>query len=390
MPDKGIVLFVDDDVAVLDGIRRLLRGRPKEWEARFVSDADEALDEMRRSRIDAVVLDLKMPGKGGFELLKTMRAMEATRDIPVAILTGSQEQDLKHRALDLGATDLLNKPINVEDLLVRISSMLRLKAYEDELKSLNADLERRVVQRTRDLINARLDIVWRLAKAGEYRDDETGNHIVRVGLYCRIIAEEIGMTRDFVRSVFLTAPLHDIGKIGIPDSILLKPGPLTQVEWNVMRQHCEIGERILCEQAKGSQYFQRWEEANSQVRPSHTQEDLLTMASVIAKYHHERWDGTGYPNGLTGEDIPLEARIVNLADIYDALCSKRPYKSPYSHAEAMEIMRLEASSGLFDPVAYEAFEATHQELRVVRTEMDDSANGDRILLDLEDSSRAAT
>jgi response regulator RpfG family c-di-GMP phosphodiesterase len=278
------------------------------------------------------------------------------------------DRELKRKALDLGATDLLTKPVHLEDLSSRLNSVFRLKAYQDELKALNADLEQRVEYRTQDLKWARLDIIWRLAKAGEFRDEETGEHIVRVGCYCRILAEQIGMSRDFVESIFLTSPLHDIGKIGIPDSILLKPGRLTPQEREVMQCHCKIGANILLEEANGMKPFLEWQ--NVQVPSGHAcfENMFMTMASSIAMHHHERWDGTGYPDSLAGEDIPLAARITGIVDVYDALRSDRPYKQAYSHADAMKIMRSEASASCFDPIVYEAFEATQDEFQRIRAE----------------------
>ncbi len=365
------ILFVDDESNFLEGLKRGLHRNYRNWEMVFLQDPFNALAEARTTRFDAIVTDVQMPGMNGFDLLEALHQDQRTRDIPVIVLTGTDDRDLKRKALDLGATDLLTKPIHLEDLSARLNSVLRLKAYQDELKALNADLEQRVERRTRDLKWARLDIIWRLAKAGEFRDEETGEHIVRVGCYCRIIAEQIGMSRDFVEAIFLTSPLHDIGKIGISDSILLKPGRLTPQEREVMQCHCKIGANILLEEAKGMKPFLDWQ--NIQVPSGHTsfENGFMAMASSIAMHHHERWDGTGYPDALAGEDIPLEARIVGIVDVYDALQSDRPYKQAYSHAEAMKIMRSEASASCFDPVVYEAFEATQDEFQRIRAEIEE-------------------
>lgn len=367
--DNKRILFVDDESNFLDGLRRGLRGYRRDWEMVFIQDAVGALAEIRTTTFDAIVTDAQMPGMSGFDLLEALRQDQRTQDIPVIVLTGMDDRDLKRRALDLGATDLLAKPVHLEDLSARLNSALRLKAYQDELKALNANLEQRVERRTQDLKWAQRDIIWRLAKAGEFRDEETGEHIVRVGCYCRIIAEKIGMSLDFVEAIFLTSPLHDIGKIGIPDSILLKPGHLTPEERTVMQCHCKIGAKILLEEANGMKPFLEWQNADVPSGESGLGNKFLETASTIAMHHHERWDGTGYPEGLTGEDIPLEARIASLADVYDALRSDRPYKSAYSHAETMEIMWSEASANCFDPVAYEAFEASQDEFQQIRTEI---------------------
>lgn len=366
---KKRILFVDDDVNFLEGLRRMLREQHQYWDMQFMYDTDEALRKIQDSQVDAVILDVKMPGTDGMELLKLIRESQAGRDVPVTMLTGSLEFDLKRRVLDLGATDLLDKPVNREDLLARIYAMLRLKASQDELKALNKTLDQKVRQRTAELELARLDVVWRLAKAGEFRDEETGDHVVRVGCYCRVIAEQIGMARSFVESIYLTGPLHDIGKIGIPDSILLNPGRLTPQEWRIMQRHCEIGAKILSEEPKEMTPFLQWRGGTFSEYSTGNSAGFLEMATSIAMYHHERWDGTGYPRTLAGDEIPLEARIASIADVYDALRSDRPYKDAYSHGEAMEIMRSEAAGKHFDPIVYEAFEAREDEFQQIRNDI---------------------
>jgi putative two-component system response regulator len=287
------------------------------------------------------------------------------------MLTALTDEELKPVALDLGATDLLNKPVKREDLLARIRSVLRLKAYQDELETLNETLERRVVERTADLEESRLNMVWRLAKAGEYRDEATGNHVVRVGCYCRALAEELGMPRSSTEILFLTAPLHDIGKIGVPDSILRKPGKLTEEEQKIMQLHCVIGADILLREPRGMREFLEWLSVGRRDGvPQHTNR-LLEVASSIALGHHERWDGMGYPQGLKGDGIPLEARITALADVYDALCSVRPYKPAYPEPQVLSILKEEARNH-FDPGVYAAFEKCAGEFSSIRTEFPDA------------------
>lgn len=367
---KKRILFVDDEPNVLDGLRRMLRAERGRWDMSFVGGADAALDQMRASGFDAVVSDVNMPGKDGFALLAEMRTDERTRDVPVIILTGRHESDIKRRALDLGATDLLNKPVDPHDLIARLRSVTRLKAYQDEIKGQNAILERKVKERTAELADSRLDIIWRLGKTAEYRDKETGNHVERVGCYCRVIAETLGADHEFVEMLFLTSPLHDIGKIGIPDAILLKRGPLNEDEWDVMKRHCAIGAEILREDSKVMNAFLAWRGERAYGQNGNTENPILKMASSIALTHHEWWDGTGYPVGLAGEEIPLESRIVALADVYDALCSKRPYKPAFSEAEALSVIHDEVRRH-FDPAVYAALVESVKELRAIRTELCD-------------------
>ena len=221
---KRRILFVDDEPNVLDGLRRMLRAERDRWDMSFVDGAHAALDEMRTVSFDAVVSDVNMPGIDGSALLTEIRSNDRTRDIPVIILTGRNESGIKQRAPDLGATDLLNKPVDPQDLIARLRSAILLKEYQDELKAQNVILEMKVEQRTAELANSRLDIIWRLGKVAEYRDEETGNHVVRVGCYSRVIAETLGADREFVGMLFVTSPLHDLGKIDVDTHILTKPG----------------------------------------------------------------------------------------------------------------------------------------------------------------------
>ena len=372
---KKRIIFVDDEPNFLDGLRRMLRDYSELWDMSFVSGPYDALSQICKTGFDAIVVDVKMPGMDGLELLEKVRSTEWTKDTPVLIVTGSSENHLKQRALDLGATDLLNKPVNREDLVARLKSMLRLKGYQDEIIAQNALLERKVRERTQALEESRIEIIWRLGKMAEYRDYETGNHIVRVGIFCRVIAEMLGMKRDFVENLFLASPLHDIGKIGIPDKILLKQGKLLQEEFEIMKRHCEIGFEILRQDYHGMKpFFTLYS-----TQPSYKKDDnhLLKMASTIAMTHHERWDGTGYPRGLKGDEIPLESRIVALSDVYDALCSVRPYKTAYSVSESLAIINNEVGKH-FDQLVYAAFEKSIDKLRSIQIQFSDEGCADQV------------
>jgi putative two-component system response regulator len=301
--------------------------------------------------VDAIISDVSMPHLNGLELLERLRSYPATCDVPATILTGLGDARLKRQALDLGATDLLNKPLQALDLIARLRSMLRLKSVEDDLKRRNHDLEGIVQERTKQLRHSRLQIIWRLGKSAEFRDEDTGEHVVRVGCCSRILAETMGLPEPFLEDLFLAAPLHDIGKIGIPDAILLKPGRLTDEERRVMQTHCELGERILREPSL-AEICCETKIADSATR-SLAGDSLMELARQIALSHHEQWDGRGYPHRLRATEIPLAARIVCVADVYDALTSTRPYKSALPHDETVRI--IESRRGAqFDPLVVAA------------------------------------
>ncbi len=247
---KKHILFVDDESKVLDSLRRMLRRQQGVWKMTFINRSEEAWEHLQAGGFDVMVTDVKMPGMNGLQLLRLVKESPATRDIPVVVLTGLSDRVLKRRVLDLGATDLLSKPVEPEDLLARLRNVLRLKSYRDELHEANASLEHRVQERTEELIRSRLDIIWRLGKVAEHRDVETGNHVIRVGSYSRVIAEAMWKNRGFVETLFLAAPLHDIGKIGIPDSILLRRGPLSRAQREQMEKQCELGARNLRDESK--------------------------------------------------------------------------------------------------------------------------------------------
>ena len=362
---KPLILFVDDESNVLEGLRRALHTQT-EWEKAFCTTAREAVDIVRRKRVSTVVTDVRMPAMDGLTLLQTLRNDPATHDLPVLILTGSGERDLKRRALDMDATDLLVKPVDPEDLIARISSCLRLKAYQDQIKEHNRELERKVRDRTTQLEGSRMDMIWRLARVAEYHDQETGEHVARVGLYSRAIAQVMQMPEAFAETLMLTAPLHDIGKVGVPDSILLKAGRLTDTERRIMQRHCAIGAEMLRRDLPVRRVFLQWQAPHAECA-----NPLLHMAGNIAMAHHERWDGQGYPARLAGNEIPLEARIAGVADVFDALGSDRPYKPAYDDDETLAIMRGERAQH-FDPAVFDAFEEALPELRTIRATLSEN------------------
>lgn len=359
------ILFVDDEPAFLDSLKRLLR-KHHQWQLFFAEGAHEALGIISEVAIDVVVSDVQMPGKSGLDLLETLQKDSQTRGIPVIILTGSTEKDLKRKALDLGATDLLNKPISYEDLITRISNSIKLKSYQDEIKNQNILLEEKVQLRTAELEFLHQDIIWRLAKAGELRDEETGDHLLRVAHHCEYLATRLGLEKKKVKMITFTSCLHDLGKIGIPDTILLKQEPLTSDEWKIMQTHTEIGASILLEAPNSSLSFglQNW---HDKFRAAQAADTMRQTAAAIAISHHEKWDGSGYPRGLKGDAIPIEGRIVALADVYDALRSKRPYKAPFSADEAASII-IENKGIHLDPQLVTIFEQNRGRFEAINDE----------------------
>jgi response regulator RpfG family c-di-GMP phosphodiesterase len=340
------ILFVDDEVRILDGLRRMLRSKIVDWDCHYCTSANEAMALLEASCFDAVVSDLNMPGRSGLDLLRDIRSSEIHGRLPFLMLTGNGELSKRHEALQMGATDFLSKPTDFVELTARLTNVIAIRDYQEEVERANQLLEERVKERTRILEQTRHEIVLRLAMACETRDTDTGRHILRVGSFCRLLALEIGCDEEYAETLLLASTLHDVGKIGIADSVLLKPGRLTEEERLLMQAHCLIGYRILS--ADGPEQLAE----TVKVRPERN--EILQMATRIARWHHERWDGDGYPDGISGADIPLEARIVAIADVYDALRSPRPYKEAFTEEKTAEII-MGASGTQFEPALIDAF-----------------------------------
>ena len=333
--------------------------------------AGQALPLIGINRPDVVLLDIHMPEINGLEILAAIRSDKALCRTPVLILTGSSDPETKLNALQAGATDLLQKPVHGEELLARLGNVLKVKAYQDRLYRHSEDLEEAVQRRTAELEASRLDVIHCLARAAEFRDDDTGQHIIRVGRYARVIAEQLGFSTRELDILEPAAQLHDVGKIGIADTILLKPGKLTPEEYEMMQKHCGYGRKII----------QRLPDSESALLRKHTDigarimdgssSPVLEMARRIALTHHERWDGNGYPLGLAGEDIPLEGRITAVADVFDALSSRRPYKPPFPLHKCFTIME-EGRSTQFDPQVLDAFFERRHDIIQVQIESADT------------------
>jgi putative two-component system response regulator len=312
-----------------------------------LTDSTQAIATIYRDNPDILLLDIMMPEVSGLEILESIRADQHYARLPVLILTGADNRELKREALELGATDFLTKPVDAEELIPRVRNALLVKSYQD-------DLEMKVRERTVELEKARRELIYCLARASEYRDNETGNHVIRVGCYAGIIADELGLEQDRVLMIQQAATLHDLGKIGMPDSILLKPGKLTPEEFESVQKHCAYGKKI-CRPMSLEEFgaFSSHTQLGAEMISNCTS-PLMETAASIALTHHEKWDGSGYPLGLAGEHIPIEGRITAIADVFDALSSKRPYKPAFPLEKCFATLE-DSRGGHFDPAALDAF-----------------------------------
>ena len=357
------LLFVDDEPNFLAAMKRMLRRHKDKWQIFFAEGVQEALQLVATNSFDVILSDVQMPGKSGFDLLEDLQSNQATRSIPLIMLTGAGEISIKRKALENGATDLLSKPVDYEDLIARITSAIRLKSYQDEIIEQNLTLEKKVQERTAELAFLHQDLIWRLAKAGEMRDEGTGDHVIRVARYSQQIAKAIGLSEKETDLIFFTSPLHDLGKIGIPDNILLKRGKLTADEWSTMIQHCQLGASILLEKPKGMTLLKA---ENPLASVSFIMNDEIKQtAATIALSHHEKWDGSGYPQGLAGNDIPLPGRIVAFADVYDALRSSRSYKKAFTCEETWALIE-EGVGNHFDPEIFKKIKDIQETFEQIR------------------------
>jgi putative two-component system response regulator len=330
--ENARILLVDDDAAALGFMKRLL-GRAGYGTVRCVTDSTQVVAATAEFSPDLILLDLRMPPPDGLTLLRLLRPwLVAPSMMPVIVLTGGVEPAVRRRALELGARDFVEKPLDPSELLLRIHHVLETRQLQLQIQSHNENLEEAVASRSWDVEEAQLELVERLARVAECRDDDTKEHSKRVGRCAAEIAERLGLDATMVARIRRAAPLHDVGKIGITDEVFLKPGPLNQAETATMRQHVTVGVNILAD--------------------SHSA--VLRCAEEIVRSHHERWDGQGYPAGLRGEEIPLAGRIVAVADVFDALSHARPYKPAWPLDDA--VAEIEAGAGhRFDPAVVNVF-----------------------------------
>ena len=329
---------------------------PKGYEVILAGDGEEALEKVRDLPPDVILLDVMMPIMDGFEVARRLKGEEKTQIIPIVMVTALREVEDRVKALEVGADDFLSKPVDRTELWARVQSLLKVKAYNDHMRNYQKELEIEVAKRTEQLRQAfeqikaaSFDTIYRLSRAAEYKDEDTGSHIQRMSHYAASVARQMGLDESTVETILYAAPMHDVGKIGIPDRILLKPGKLDRDESEIMKQHTIIGGRIL----EGS-------DAES-----------VKLAEAIARTHHERWDGSGYPVGLKGTEIPLAGRITAIVDVFDALTSKRPYRrEPFSLEDTFAMIK-EGQGSHFDPGIADAFFAIEDEILSIKEEHKD-------------------
>ncbi len=342
------ILVADDDTLVIEFIRKTLE--PDGHHIIAAENGQDAFQKVETMLPDLVILDITMPVTDGFEVLGKLKSQDRTAFIPVVMITAHTEIKEQIKAFDQGADDFLTKPVDRTLLKARVKNLLKVKSYNDLMRDYQKDLELKVEKKTGHLRQAldmfkksSMETIYRLANAAEYRDEATSRHVQRISLFSGCIARQLNVGVKMVEWISKAASLHDVGKIGIPDRILLKPGKLDEAEWQIMKEHCVIGKNIL---------------ENSKI-------SFIKLAEIIAYTHHEKWDGSGYPRGLKGEAIPFAARITSLADAFDVMTSRRPYKEPFPVEKAFRIIR-EDTGTHFDPAVVKAFFAASDEILSIK------------------------
>ncbi|WP_137939328.1 HD domain-containing phosphohydrolase [Chitinivorax sp. B] len=341
------VIVIDDTRINLTLIQHLLK-RLDDAESLLFEQSTEALQWCSDNDPDLVIVDYMMPAPNGLQFIEQFRADPRHQDIPVLMVTANNDKDVRYQALDLGANDFLTKPIDNKEFLARVRNMLLLRRSQKALNDRATWLAEEVHKATLEIKRSERETILKLTRAAEFRDPETGAHIQRMALYSQLIAAQLGWDQAQQELLLAAAPMHDVGKVGIPDHILLKPGRLDEAEMVIMRKHAIYGHDILAD----------------------SRSPLLQMGAVIALTHHEKFDGTGYPQQLKGNGIPQVGRIVAIADVFDALMSERPYKKPWPYEQAIEF--LQSQRGLhFDPDCLDAFMTKLDEVNAIRSQLKD-------------------
>jgi len=350
---RKTILIVDDEENNRTYLEALLSSEG--YATLQAHDGKMALDLIATHQPDLILLDAMMPVLNGFELAEQLKSNETTKIIPIIMLTALIDRTSKMRALQCGVEEFVTKPIDRAELWIRVRNLLRLKEYNDFLTDYSRKLEIQVEERTAQLRSSYFDSMFSIMRAAEFRDKETGEHIHRIAFFCKELAADLGMSPEFIDTIYHASPLHDVGKIGIPDHILLKPGAHTAEEWEIMKTHTILGNSILG-QGKSTSPF-------------------TIMGAEIALHHHEHWDGSGYPYGLKAEAIPMSARIMIMSDVYDALRSQRPYKPAFTHELALEIIMQgdgRTHPDHFDPLILNTFVKLAERFREIFEEHSDS------------------
>jgi putative two-component system response regulator len=329
---NATILIVDDQMTNILLLESILQNAGY-TKIHFTQDPTKVVSFVKELNPDLICLDIRMPQLNGFQVMGQLKIIQKNAYLPILVLTSEEDRETRLRALESGAKDFLHKPFDKIEVLIRIRNLLEASLLNRIILLQKETLEETVQVRTQQLKETQLEIVHRLAQAAEHRDNETGSHIVRMSNYALILGRACGMNEEECDILFHATPMHDVGKLGIPDRVLLKPGKLDADEWEIMKQHTVIGAQLL----------------------SNSQSPVIQMGEIIALTHHERWDGSGYPNRLSGEDIPLAGRICAIVDVFDALSSKRCYKEPWPLEKVMEELR--SLSGIqFDPRLIEMFD----------------------------------
>lgn len=312
------ILIVDDQIVNVKLLERIYKKAGFNHVFSTI-DSRQAADMYQTHDIDIILLDIRMPHLDGFEVMEKLQAITENDYLPILVLTAELTSETQEKSLSSGAKDFLSKPFDQREVLLRTKNIIEVRLLHKQISLQNTKLEAEVKKRTQELEDSRLEVIQRLGLASEYKDNETGNHILRMSKFSRALAKAIGFSDEEAETILCATSMHDIGKIGIPDRVLLKPGKLDAEEWKIMQSHVTIGDELLS--GGGS--------------------PLLEMARKVALTHHEKWDGSGYPNGLAGEDIPLAGRICAISDVFDALTSKRPYKEAWPIEKAMATIKEE-------------------------------------------------
>ena len=364
------VMIIDDEPSTVAVVKKYLSQGGFE-RLSTETDSQVAFERIQRELPDLVLMDIRMPNIDGLGVLKQIRNGDLTRNIPVVFLTSSTDTETKVNALNMGANDFLHKPVNSSELLARVRNTLLAKAHMDLLEGYSAKLEHEVQMRTTELVASRREAIQCLARAAEMRDDKTGQHVLRVGRYAAIIAEELGFSPEQIVDLEHAAQLHDVGKIGVPDAILNKPDKLTAEEFEQIKDHCRAGSRIIRDDSMGNN------DSKDQIGDflDSCSSPVMRLAALVAETHHEKWDGSGYPRGLAGIDIPIEGRITAVCDVFDAVSTSRPYKKAFPLERCFQII-LEGSGTHFDPEVVHAFFRQQKEIIEAFLEYSDESTKD--------------